>query len=438
MAFQELMLAMVAVADALMLGNVEQDMMSAVSLATQIQFVQNMILYTITSALAVLGAQYLGKDDKKSLNDIFCLTLRLSGALSIVCFLLCFFIPETLMQIFTDQPVLIALGADYLKIASFSYLLTGITQCYLRVMKLSGHATMAAAVSGTAVLLNIMGNAALILGLFGVTPLGVEGAAISTLIARIVEFSWAFLLSTFGKKYIRPSLKGMFRRNRILSKDFYLLLLPLLAAGLLWGISFTSYSAFMGHLGKDAAAANSVSAIVRDLVCCMCNGIAGAAGIIVGNELGDGKLERGKTYGIRLMKIAFICGFVSAGLMLASTPFLLNIVKLTDEARGLLVGMMLIMSVYMVGRAVNTIIINGIFSAGGDTKFDMYSLAIVTWGVAVPLAALGTFAFGWHPLVVYACTCLDEVGKIPWVMAHFRKYKWVKDITRSETELAEC
>ncbi|MCR5694115.1 MAG: KH domain-containing protein, partial [Clostridia bacterium] len=214
MAFQELMLAMVAVADALMLGNVEQDMMSAVSLATQIQFVQNMILYTITSALAVLGAQYLGKGDKKSLNDIFCLTLRLSGALSIVCFLLCFFIPETLMQIFTDQPVLIALGADYLKIASFSYLLTGITQCYLRVMKLSGHATMAAAVSGTAVLLNIMGNAVLILGLFGVTPLGVEGAAISTLIARIVEFSWAFLLSTFGKKYIRPSLKGMFRRNR--------------------------------------------------------------------------------------------------------------------------------------------------------------------------------------------------------------------------------
>ncbi|MCR5694243.1 MAG: MATE family efflux transporter, partial [Clostridia bacterium] len=213
---------------------------------------------------------------------------------------------------------------------------------------------------------------------------------------------------------------------------------PLLAAGLLWGISFTSYSAFMGHLGKDAAAANSVSAIVRDLVCCMCNGIAGAAGIIVGNELGDGNLDRGKNYGIRLMKIAFICGFVSAGLMLTSTPFLLNIVKLTDEARGLLVGMMLIMSVYMVGRAVNTIIINGIFSAGGDTKFDMYSLAIVTWGVAVPLAALGTFAFGWHPLVVYACTCLDEVGKIPWVMAHFRKYKWVKDITRSETELAEC
>lgn len=436
MAFQELMLAMVAVADALMLGNVEQDMMSAVSLATQVQFIQNMILYTITSALAVLGAQYIGKGDKKALNDIFCLTLRLSGALSVVCFSLCFFFPETLMKIFTNQPELISLGADYLKIASFSYLLTGLSQCYLRIMKLSGHATMAAVISGTAVLLNIFGNALFILGLFGLTPMGVEGAALSTLIARIVEFGWAFLISTANKKYIRPSFKGLIHRNKVLSKDFYIILWPILAAGLIWAVSFTSYTAFMGHLGNDTAAANSVAAVVRDLVCCLCNGLAGAAGILVGNELGEGNLDRGKAYGIRLMKIAYICGFISTALMLIATPFLFNIVKLTKEAESLLTGMMIIMAVYMIGRAVNTIVINGIFSAGGDTKFDMYSLAIVTWGVAVPLAALGTFLFNWHPLVVYACTCLDEVGKIPWVMVHFRKYKWVKDLTRPQEELA--
>ena len=92
--------------------------------------------------------------------------------------------------------------------------------------------------------------------------------------------------------------------------------------------------------------------------------------------------------------------------------------------------MMVIMSFYMIGRAVNTVIINGIFAAGGDTLFDMYSLAVSMWCLAVPLAALGTFQFHWPPLLVYACTCLDEVGKIPWVMIHYRKYRWVKDLTR--------
>ena len=105
-------------------------------------------------------------------------------------------------------------------------------------------------------------------------------------------------------------------------------------------------------------------------------------------------------------------------------------VKLTDNAKSLLYGMMAVMAVYMIGRCVNTIVINGVFAAGGDTVFDMYSLAVAMWGIAVPLAALGTFVFEWNPVLVYAMTCLDEVGKIPWVLFHFKKYKWVKDLTR--------
>ena len=218
--------------------------------------------------------------------------------------------------------------------------------------------------------------------------------------------------------------------NRSLALDFTKCALPLLGAGLLWGVGFTSYTAFMGHLGQAAAAANSIAAVVRDLVCCACNGIASAAGIIVGNELGAGNLEKGKKYGIRLAKISFVLGFASTFVMFALTPFVVHFLKLSQEAHGLLVGMMCIMAVYMIGRCVNTVIINGVFSAGGDTLFDMYSLAVCMWGIAVPLAFLGTFLFHWNVLVIYACTCLDEVGKIPWVLHHFRRYKWVKDLTR--------
>ncbi len=433
MVFQDLMLASVAAADAIMLGNVEQNMMSAVSLATQIQFIQNMILFTVTSAVAVLGSQYWGKADRKSLDEIFCLGLRLSGAVSILFFVATVFFPRQMMHILTNEPDLIELGINYLRIAGWSYLLTGVSQTYLKVMKITGRQVMSAAISTTAVLLNIFGNAVFIFGLFGIKALGVEGAALSTLIARTVELVWAVSVS-FGRKSVRPSFRNLFRRPKQLTKDFYRVFVPLAVAGILWGVSFASYSAFMGHLGTDAAASNSVAAVVRDLVCSMCNGISGAAGVIVGNELGVGKLGTAKIYGVRLMKISYVVGVLSTVIMLASLPFLVMAVKLTPGAKKLLVGMMIIMGVYMIGRCVNTVIINGIFSAGGDTSFDMYSLAAMTWGLAVPLAAAGTFLFGWHPLIVYACTCVDEVGKIPWVMIHFKKYKWLKDLTRERED----
>ena len=115
-------------------------------------------------------------------------------------------------------------------------------------------------------------------------------------------------------------------------------------------------------------------------------------------------------------------------------PLVVQMVILTEEAQQYLTGMMVIMAVYMIGRCVNTVTINGVLDGGGDTVFDLYSLAVTMWGIAIPLALLGAFVFGWPVLVVYACTCLDEVGKIPWVMVRFRKYRWVQDLTRKKEE----
>lgn len=427
--FQSLMLALVAAADAFMLGRVEQNAMAAVSLATQIQFVQNMIILSATSAASILGAQYWGKRDEKALNHIFGLTLKVCGITSILFFIGCFFFPRYLMLIFTNEEELIAIGIKYLQVAGWSYLLTGISQTYLTLMKVTDHAGESAKISSVAVILNIILNALLIYGLFGLPELGVQGAAAATLAARVVELVLCLTLS-YKTGYQKIELKSILVTDKILAKDFVKCFVPLVLASLLWGIGFTSYSAFMGHMGKDAAAANSIAAVIRDLICCMCNGLSAAGGIVVGNELGRGDLELGKLYGDRLAVLSFILGFLSCGVMAATIPFVVRFVKLTEEARYLLIGMMLIMSFYMIGRVVNTIVINGIFAAGGDTVFDTYSLAVTMWGIAVPLAALGTFVFHWPVFVVYACTCLDEVGKIPWVMIHFKRYKWVKDLTR--------
>lgn len=426
---QSLMLAAVAAADALMLGSVEQNSMAAVSLATQIQFIQNMILSAIVTAASILGAQYWGKKDIRTLKDIFTMSLKYSVFFDVLFWAACVFAPQYLMLLFASDSELIEIGIKYLQIAGWSYLLTGISQCYLTIMKVSDHAKQSAIISSGSVILNIILNAVFIYGLFGLPAMGVQGAAIATLIARGVELLWSVSYS-FRKNFIAPDFKRFFYYNKQLSMDFLKCLLPLLGACLFWGVGFTSYTAFMGHLGPDSAASNSIASVVRDLVCCFCNGISNGGGILVGNELGAGNLEKGKLYGDRLMWLSVIIGFASTFLMLLLTPIVMHFIKLSDGAHSLLLGMMVIMSVYMIGRTINSVVINGIFAAGGDTLFDVYSLAVVMWGLAVPLAALGTFVFHWPVLIVYACTCVDEVGKIPWVLIHYKKYKWVKDLTR--------
>ena len=416
---QSFMLAAVAAADSL-----EQNLMSAVSQATQVQFIQNMILSSVVAGCTILGAQYWGKGDKQTVSDIFHVILRINFLVSLAFWAVCLFTPRTLMLIFTNEEALISEGEKYLRIAAWSYLLTGISQCYLGVMKVSEHADISARISISAVIINIVLNAVFIY----ILKMEVRGAALATLAARIIELA-ACIVYSRRPGFIKPTFKGMLHLYGYIYGDFAKCVLPMLASSLLWGVGFTSYTAFMGHMGTPAAAANAVAAVVRDLVCCACNGLAAAGGIIVGNELGAGRLDVGKTYGNRMLYISYICGIASALIMFALTPLLMLLVKLSPEAKTHLRSMMLIMGLYMIGRCVNTIVINGIFYCGGDTMFDAYSLVATMWCIAVPLAWTGMY-FRWPVAVVYACTCLDEVGKIPWVMIHYRKYKWVKDLTR--------
>ncbi len=430
LALQSLMLAAVAAADAIMLGRLDQNSMSAVSLATQVQFVMTMFISAITAGGSILASQYWGKQDRLALTGIFHIMLRLSVIIDVIFGAACICIPQILMAFFTNDPVLAEIGCDYLRIAGWSYFLVSISQSFQTMMKVSGHARAAALISTSAVLINIALNAVLIFGLAGFPLLGARGAAIATLLSRIVELAWSIGLSCTAS-YLHPEWKTILRKTPVLSQDFRKLSLPVLEASLLWGIGFTSYTAIMGHLGQDAAAANSVAAVVRDLTCCMCNGIAGAAGVILGNELGQNHMDTARIYGTKLMKISFLVGFATIGIILAVIPAVLYFYKLSAQARNYLIGMLVITSVYIIGRCVNTIMINGIFDGGGDTKFDIHSLIVTMWCIAIPTALAGAFVFHWPILAVYACTCLDEVGKIPWVMVHFCHYKWLQNLTRA-------
>jgi len=428
--FQYLMLALVGASDAFMLGRLNQEAMAAVSLAAQFQFLQNMVVAAIAVGLSVLGAQYRGKGDGESVGRVFRIGLRSTSLVSLVVSAGCVLAPERLMLLFAAPGPLVGLGADYLRIAGFSYLLTGVSQCCHTVLKLSDGARSSAGVSTLTVVLNILLNFALIFGVGPVPALGVRGAAVATLVARIVEAVLVMRLVT-GRRVAPFDWRRFLEPCPGLERSYWRCCLPVFGAYVLWSGGLAFYSAAFGHLGSDAAAANAISMVVRDVLSCVADGCGVAAGILVGKELGAGRLDAGRLYGAQALRFSFVLGLGCAAVVLVSAPILLRCVVLSDVAARYLAEMLVVLAVYQVGRVVNTVTVTGIFTAGGDTFFDFYSLAVSMWMVAVPLAFLGAFVFHWPVVLVFACTCIDEVGKIPWTLLHYRRYLWVRDLTKT-------
>lgn len=430
-AFQQFMLALVSASDAIMLGGISQDLLSAASLAGQITFVYNLFLAAMTIGTSIFAAQYYGKGDVSSVEKILAIVLRISTAVSTGFFIAAIFFPEALMQIFTPDQTLIEAGVLYLRIVGVTYLMCGISQIYLCIMKNCGYAYKSMIISSTAVVLNIILNAILIFGLFGVPQMGIAGAAMATALARAAELLWT-VKEMFGEGRVKVRRTYLQHPDTVLRKDFWKYTFPVLGNEIVWGVGFTMYSVIMGHLGSDAVAANSIANIVKNLIACFCLGVGSGGGIIVGNELGAGKLEQGKEYGRRLCIISVISGAVSGVLLLTVIPFVLRIANLTPQSTHFLKWMLIMCSYYMIGKSINGTTIAGIFCAGGDSRFGLLCDTVTLWCVTVPLGLIAAFVLDMPVLVVYFIVNLDEIIKLPAVYIHYKKYKWVKDLTKKE------
>jgi len=430
-AFQNFMLALVSASDAVMLGALNQNSLSAVSLAGQIQFIQNLILAALTIGTTVLAAQYWGKGDKETVEKTFAYVMKISVAISALFFLGAISAPGILMGFFTSDAELVQSGKDYLQVVAISYLITGISQIYLCMMKNCGQAHKSTLISMIAVILNIIFNTVLIFGLWGMPKMGIAGAAAATVIARIVEL-FLVIIESLRNNYVRLRFCYLLYGDWQLQKDYWKYTLPVLGNELSWGGGFTMYSVIMGHLGTDAVAANSIANIVNNLIACFCIGIGSGGGILVGNELGGGRLELAKTYGDRLGKISILFGIISGVVLLGCSPLILRFSNLSPQAYTYLKGMLFMCTYYMIGKSINSTVIAGIFCAGGDSKFGFLCDTITMWLVTVPLGFIAAFYLKLPVLVVYFIINMDEIIKLPAVYRHFRKYKWVHDLTRED------
>lgn len=429
-AFQYMTASLVSASDAFMLGFLEQDALSAVSLAGQVAFVFSLFYGAFVFGLTVLAAQYWGKRDHQTAEEVLAITMRYSLLVGMIFTIATLLIPDKIMMIFTSEAPLIAAGAKYLRTISASYLLTGFTQAYFGIMKICDKAKLSSAIASLAVLLNIILNWLLIFGV-GVFPkMGIVGAALATVLARI--FETIMVLITIARKQCPPLRIGLMlhSKNRTLHKDYWKYTVPLLINQLGWGGGVTMYSVIMGHLGTDAVAANSIASIVRSLISSLCWGIASGVGIIVGGMLGRNELEQAKKAGDSFARFSIYIGVASGAVILAITPIVLHFITLAPTAQHYLKYMMLMASYYIIGGSFNSTIIAGIFPAGGDTKFGMWCDLITLWAVVVPLGMVCAFVLKLPVLAVAFVLTLDEFVKIPAVCRHYWKYRWLRCITK--------
>lgn len=384
-ALQQFMTALVGACDAIMLGKLSQDAMSAVSLATQVTFVFNLFMFAFMAGENMFVAQYYGKGDYTGISQVFSLVTKICGCIAVVFLAGTLFFPEQLMRILTNEKTLIVLGSEYLRVIGISYVFSGIAQTFLAIMKNCGAVNMSTLINGVMVILNIALNAVFIFGLSGFPKMGIKGAALATVLATVVQFLWSVGYVLCRIRAVKFSLRSCEKK---LFGRFWQKTVPLLINNLAWGIGFSMYSVIMGHLGTDAVAANGIANISKNLVVCFCLGLGNAGSIIVGNRLGADRLQEAKEVGETLTKTAIIAGIVSGLVLIALSPFITKMVDLTPTARGYLQKMLLISSYYIAGKSVNCMTIGGIFAAGGDSKFGMLCDSVTLWCIIVPLGCI--------------------------------------------------
>lgn len=428
---QNLLSAAVNSSDVIMLNYVGQSAISAVSLAANYSNILFMVYYGLGTGASLLCAQYFGKKNMQAIHAVEGIALRFSLAISVLVALAAFTMPQRMLLLFTSDQELIAIGSSYIRIMGITYLCWGVTEIYLAILRSIGRVTISMTLNMLAFGLNILLNAVFIFGLFGAPKLGVTGVAIATASSRLIQLVACVIVSLLSKD-VKLNPAYMFIRSKTLLNDFIHLSLPALGNDLSWSVAFSMYSVILGHLGTEAVAANSLVTVVRNVGSVFCFAIASAGTILLGRVMGQEELEKSKSYASRMLKMTVVAGAVGGVIVLAVTPFVLRFAFLNDTAMHYLKYMLLINSYYIMGSAVNTALIAGVFRAGGDTKFGLICDTIDMWVYAVPLGFFAAFVLKLPVLWVYFLLCTDEFVKWPWVIRHYRKGEWAKNITRED------
>lgn len=435
LAFQNLLVYSVNMADNIMLGAYSENALSGSSLCNQIQFLLQMLVTGAGEGAVVLGSQYWGKGRIEPIPHIIGVTLRFGVGIAAVLFVIVFAAPAQVLSLLTNDAAVIAEGVKYLRIICFTYIIFTATNILTSSLRAVGIVSIGYIISGATLCINICLNSCLIYGNFGFRELGIRGAAYATLVSRCVELLIVILYLKYREHTLNLTLKKLVMIDSSYISDYIHVSFPVLLNQAQWGIAQMIQTAILGHLGAAAIAANSIATIVFQVLSVVAYGAASAAGMTVGRTIGEDNIEKLHEM-VRTLQVIFLGIGVVSGMMifLVSNP-ILQVYHISMEARTLAKQFMCVLAVTTVGTSYQMACDNGIIRGGGDTSFSMKMNLISMWCIIVPLSAAAAFIFEMPPVFVFACLKSDQIYKTIPVVIHLRKWKWVKRVTRAEAEI---
>ena len=420
----------VNLADNVMIGGYSQDALSGVAMVNQIQFLLQMVVMGIGSGITVLGAQYWGKKLSDPIRRITSVGMVLSLMASAAMMAVVYFFPTQTLSILTDEQAVIAEGIKYIKIICFSYILFGITQIFLAALRSVETVRIGFVVTSIALVFNVVLNYGLIYGRLGLPEMGVEGAALATLIARIVEFLIVTVYTLFLDKKIRWKIRDMLHLDKQLFRDYIRVGLPLILSNSIWGLAMSAQTAILGRLGSDTIAANSIATTIFQVVSVVAYGSANASGVVIGKTVGSGDIGLVKAYGTTLQIIYLIIGVISGAVLWSCRDFIISLYSITPETEVLARQFIGILSITIVGTSYQVACLTGIVTGGGDTRFVLINDLIHQWLVVIPAAFLSAFVFQAPIWVTFLCLKSDQILKCFVAVVKVNRYRFIRVLTR--------
>ena len=433
-ATQSLVMSSLNMVSVVMIGQLGETELAAVGLAGQIFFLVNLILFGVASGAAMFTAQLWGKGDIPNIRRVLGLSLKLGLLGAGVFWALAIFAPQAALQFYTEDPAVVALGADFLRIFGWSYPFFAVTFAYAFVLRSTGNVRLPMAVTVFALSLNTILAYGLIFGHFSLPKMGVEGAAWAGLIARVVE-----CLLMLAMVYRRRDYPAAASLGDIFEFDWNFIVrvmkpvLPVIANELLWSMGITTYSAIYARVGTDAIAAINIVGAIDQLAFVAFIGLGNATAILVGNLIGKGDKEEAVRYAGRSLGLQIVAGVVIGLLVYLFADGIFSLYKVSPSVIESARSLLLIMAAAIWLRAANMVMIVGILRAGGDTRFSLALDGMVIWVVGVPLAAFAAFILHWPVELVYLMALTEEVTKFIFSLWRFFSRKWINDLAQTIT-----
>ncbi|HCW53156.1 MAG TPA: MATE family efflux transporter [Clostridium sp.] len=427
---QQLAALTVNMVDNIMLGRYSELALSGATLVNQIQFTLQQIAAGIGLGIVVLASQYWGKRNITPIKKIISLGIKFAFIVGIIFLLISIFIPNSVLSLFTNDQLVIAEGVRYLKVICWTYLIFSISNSLMYSLQSVETVFIGTVMSISTICINMCLNYIFIYGNFGAPELGIVGAAIATLVSRIIELIIIFVYILIIDKKLKMKLTELLKFDFTYLKDYINVATPIVISGMLWGIAQGAQSAILGHISATAIAANSIAVVIFQIFAVIGMASANASSVVIGKTIGENQLDKVKSYSKTMQWIFLLIGIISGCLLFLSKDMIINIYSVSDETKTLARQFLTILSITIVGSCYQYPVAGGIIAGGGSTKYTAWVDNLFMWLFTIPTAFLSAFVFNFPPAITFCFLKADQLLKCIPNFITCNRYRWVRTLTR--------